>query len=297
MLSSMDRYIRKRSWGQIVAASLALTCVIFAVDYSLGRTATLGPVYALPIALSAWYAGRDVGLTVAIVAAALSFLAFHQGASLREDSPALALNSLLLLLLYLLVVGLIARARNRLLLEEQLARMDGLTGSLNARAFREELDYHLALAAREHVPLTLAYIDVDDFKQINDRWGHVGGDRVLQAVATTLKEFVRRTDRVTRIGGDEFAVLMPDTDGLGAERIITEARRAFARAFEPGVSHVTCSIGVVTFVGRIPSAVFALATADELMYEVKKTGKGSVKFKTEHMPEAGQERSSKPKLE
>lgn len=283
VLSSMDRFIAKRHWGEIVAINLLLIGAIGAFDYELGRDYTLGPIYAIPVVIGTWYAGRDVGLTLALAGTSLSFLAYHPQVLSASATRTLALNSILLLVLFLLIVTLTTRARNKMLLEEQLARMDDLTGSLNVRAFKEELDYHLALAAREGLPLTVAYVDVDDFKQVNDRFGHAGGDRVLRSIAATLKEFSRRTDRVTRIGGDEFAILMPDTDAAGAERIIREARRAFSQAFKPGVSQVTCSIGVITFIGRIPSADDAISTADALMYEVKRSGKGKVLYQTRHL--------------
>lgn len=282
LLYRTDQWLSKRSWGTILALGCGLIGFIGLCDYTAGSRVILGPVYVLPVGLVTWYAGRDTGLSMALVSAASTFISLHpQAPKTGEDSTVALINSGLLLMLYLLVVAFTTRARGRLELEEQLARLDALTGSLNRRAFEEELEYHLALAAREGLPLTLAYIDVDDFKQINDRFGHTGGDRVLQAIASTLIAFCRRTDRVTRMGGDEFAVLLPNTHSQGAERIIREARRRFATAFEANSSHVTCSIGVVTFVNRHPDSRTVIEMADKLMYEVKKAGKGSILFRTE----------------
>ncbi len=282
LLTETDRWLSKCSWGAILTLGCGLILGIGVCDYVAGKNVILGPLYVLPVGMVAWYAGRDAGLTVALVSAASTFISFHPHTPKTGLESGIALfNSGMLLALYLLVVGATVRARGRLILEEQLARLDALTGSLNRRAFEEELEYHLALASREGLPLTLAYIDVDDFKQINDQFGHGGGDRVLQAIASTLIAFCRRTDRVTRMGGDEFAVLLPNTHSQGAERIIREARRRFTGAIDPVSPHISCSIGVVTFINHHPDSHTAVRLADALMYEVKKAGKGSILFRTE----------------
>lgn len=93
-----------------------------------------------------------------------------------------------------------------------MAREDFLTGVLNSRAFYEMAQVEMARAARQDSPLSLAYIDLDDFKEVNDTLGHSTGDRVLQAVAATIMEDIRLTDAVARLGGDEFAILLSGSD-------------------------------------------------------------------------------------
>ena len=279
LLTSLNRLLSTRSWGEIAAGTFATTVLLGMLDLWVGRALSLGALYIVPVGIAAWYAGRDVGFAVALCASVFALLGFE---AVTGELRILARSSnwIMLAMLFLLVAELVNRVHTRLELEQQLARIDTLTGSLNKRAFEEELEYHLALATRERLPLTLAYIDVDNFKDINDRYGHAGGDRVLQSIAVALKAFTRRTDRVTRLGGDEFAVLLPDTSSDGAERIIRVARKAFADAFSPGHPIVTCSIGVVTFTGQLPAAADAIAHADALMYEVKRAGKGEIRFRT-----------------
>ncbi|MFG1409707.1 GGDEF domain-containing protein [Xanthobacter sp. VTT E-85241] len=158
------------------------------------------------------------------------------------------------------------------------ARQDTLTGLLNLRAFREAMNGHFA-GARAGDPFALAFVDVDEFKSINDRYGHAGGDTILIAVAHTLKAAVRGADVVARIGGEEFAILMPRTelpDALGvAERVRTEIQdQAFAGAAE--ALTVTVSVGVT--VSRAPRCTVdaMLQAADMAMYAAKAEGRNRV---------------------
>ncbi|OYX67565.1 MAG: hypothetical protein B7Y95_22830 [Rhizobiales bacterium 32-66-11] len=158
------------------------------------------------------------------------------------------------------------------------ARQDTLTGLLNLRAFREAIDAHFA-DARAGDPFALAFVDVDEFKSINDRYGHAGGDTILIAVAHTLKAAVRGADVVARIGGEEFAILMPRTelpDALGvAERVRAEIQgQAFALAAE--ALTVTVSMGVT--VSRTPHCTVdaMLQAADMAMYAAKAEGRNRV---------------------
>jgi diguanylate cyclase (GGDEF)-like protein len=164
--------------------------------------------------------------------------------------------------------------------ERRLARTDNLTGALNRRAFIEQLEFAVGLASRDGQPFALVYIDLDDFKQVNDVHGHTEGDRVLRTVAQTCADSVRRTDVVARLGGDEFALLLRGADRAGAEGVIAKSRQTLAAAFRSQRAGVTCSIGGVIFEGAPRSVEAAIQAADALMYEVKKQGKDSVALRT-----------------
>jgi diguanylate cyclase (GGDEF)-like protein len=164
------------------------------------------------------------------------------------------------------------------LFSESLARTDSLTGLYGRRAFEDRLDHDLAVAQRHKTGLTLAYVDLDDFKAINDTRGHAEGDRVLRVVGRVLIGSVRETDTAARLGGDEFALVLPETDGDGAQQVIAKLKRDLDEALEIGTRRVTCSIGVVTFLGAVRSSEHAIAAAEELMYQVKHIGKGAVAF-------------------
>jgi diguanylate cyclase (GGDEF)-like protein len=121
-------------------------------------------------------------------------------------------------------------------------------------------------------PLTLAYLDIDHFKEINDRAGHAAGDRVLVGLASVAQASIRSIDTVARIGGDEFVVLMPETGADTALPLIDRLRDACSRAMRVGDRPITCSIGLASFQRPPVSVDQMLAAADELMYEAKAGG-------------------------
>jgi diguanylate cyclase (GGDEF)-like protein len=180
---------------------------------------------------------------------------------------------------FLLVIAyLLDRLRAHIEVEQELARSDHLTGIFNRRAFLEQLQFRCDLAAREGKPITLAYIDLDDFKRINDSSGHDEGDRILRLVASTVANSVRRTDVVARLGGDEFALLIAGADRTGAEGVIAKVMDSLRETLDCEKSVVTCSIGCVTYLSPPIDAATAIGAADALMYEVKNQGKNAVAF-------------------
>jgi diguanylate cyclase (GGDEF)-like protein len=157
---------------------------------------------------------------------------------------------------------------------EVRARTDGLTGVLNRGAVEETLDLELTRARRSGLPLAVLLIDLDGFKCVNDEYGHLAGDRVLQAVSTILKTSVREGDHVGRYGGDEFLVLLPDADETGArtvaQRILaaTELARVPVETAEGSIP-IQCSIGQAVYPTDGSTHEDLLATADGAMYATK----------------------------
>ena len=129
---------------------------------------------------------------------------------------------------FLLTSFLLAELKRALGKEQALARVDGLTGLLNSRTFKESCRGLILLAARHEHPAAVGYIDLDDFKALNDSSGHAGGDLVLRAVAAALNRAARDTDVVARLGGDEFAVFLPETDAAGARVVFDRIREELA---------------------------------------------------------------------
>jgi two-component system, cell cycle response regulator len=156
----------------------------------------------------------------------------------------------------------------------RLANNDGLTGLQNRRRTAERLEVEIARARRYGTPLAVALCDVDHFKQVNDRFGHNMGDDVLVQVGQALQHTLREVDLVGRWGGEEFLVLLPDTDVAGAQ-IVGERLRAGIEAlppFEDGPERVTCSVGVACFESSDSTAGF-VDRADQALYRAKKSGR------------------------
>ncbi len=180
-----------------------------------------------------------------------------------------------------LVVAAFKRSHEK---ERELARTDYLTGAYNGRSFSEMAEAEINRARRNQLPFTVFYMDVDDFKLVNDRDGHSTGDRLLRVVAETIRKSVRSVDVVARLGGDEFAVLLPETDMCAAEVVIRRVRRQLLEAARENRWPVTFSIGVVTWDAPPASLDEMLRAADGLMYTAKRNGKNRILHKVWSAP-------------
>jgi diguanylate cyclase (GGDEF)-like protein len=164
--------------------------------------------------------------------------------------------------------------------EKQLARIDALTGVFNRRAFYEVLQRERNRAHRHNRALTVAYIDLDNFKEVNDSFGHHAGDSVLIAIAGVMARNLRQHDFVARLGGDEFAILLPETGPEPARQVITKVHARLVDSMKENGLPVTFSIGAVTFITFLSGVEDMLQKADELMYFVKSHGKSNIRYET-----------------
>jgi diguanylate cyclase (GGDEF)-like protein len=161
----------------------------------------------------------------------------------------------------------------------QLAIQDGLTGLHNRRHFMETVEREIARAVRHDRPLTLCIVDVDLFKPVNDRYGHISGDEVLRQIAAVLHRQVRSDDFAARIGGEEFAVLLPECDLDAASGFAERLRAAIAATvFSPGgeKQHITVSIGVTAMAPGRETCSGMMAAADAALYRAKHQGRNRV---------------------
>ena len=166
------------------------------------------------------------------------------------------------------------RARERI---RNLADTDDLTGIWNRRYFRRQLPQEIERARTFNVPLSLLLFDIDEFKQINDSFGHVIGDVVLSELCGCVRETLRPTDMIARYGGDEFAVILPHTDIAGAsavaERILKRVRALTIPTDEESAIRCSISIGVAEYLREDPTTSDIVRRADERLYSSKRGGK------------------------
>jgi diguanylate cyclase (GGDEF)-like protein len=167
---------------------------------------------------------------------------------------------------------LLSAANEKLL---TLATCDSLTGLKNFRAFQDSLDDELIYAARNRSPLSLALLDVDSFKEYNDRFGHPAGDEVLQAISILLLESSREYDCVARYGGEEFVIVLRDADSSEASSIAERLRLQIEGAKWPHRS-ITASIGVATVSSDLNTRDALIGEADRLLYQAKQSGRNRV---------------------
>jgi diguanylate cyclase (GGDEF)-like protein/PAS domain S-box-containing protein len=161
-------------------------------------------------------------------------------------------------------------------LEKRLSRNDPLTSLANRRSFYEIAEKERKRAARYERPLSVAYIDLDNFKQVNDTSGHQVGDQVLVRVAEILSKNIRAECLPARLGGDEFALLLPEADYSAANILMRKVHRLLTEAMEAENWPVTFSIGLATYNLVPDSTDHMLQAADKLMYKVKNEGKGYI---------------------
>lgn len=273
MLARASRALARLSRRQVITLALAGVAVVGIIDYVTGYELALSLFYLGPVAAAAWYCSRRAAVGIGVLASIVWFAA-DVGAGHVYEHPAIFVWNALIRLGFFLITGLLLVAlREHLANEESLARTDSLTGVFNRRALFERLEYVVQLAQRRQTMLTVVYIDLDDFKSINDTYGHAEGDRVLCTSAQVMSETIRRADTAARLGGDEFALVLADTDRQGAEELISKLRQRLQDALASAGLNATCSIGAVTFREPPATADQALRAADQLMYKVKAAGK------------------------
>lgn len=283
------KQVARRVSGAAAATivALGLTLLFACLDYAGGRELNIEPIYLLPVCVAAWYGGAIPAATIAAVSATAWQVA-NEAAGLVYTQPTLRLTNMAMQLGFGTLVGLlVCYLKQRFLLIEWSSRHDALTGLPNARAFYERAEEELARARRYGKPLTAAYIDLDNFKQLNDLHGHRAGDAALRMVAVLLRRTARASDVTARLGGDEFVVLMPETDADGAHAVLERLRSELERSLATCSDLVSASIGAVSFVELPDTVEQLLGAADERMYAVKRAGKNLVR-----VDELGLERRS-----
>lgn len=232
--------------------------------------------YVVPVSYFAWYFRRTIGIVSAAFSAAAT-LNIHRAEQFQYNHRTLIYwNAVVWLALYFFFAWIISELRSLYEQERLSSHTDSLTRIANRRAFFELLETEANRASRYGAALTLAYLDVDHFKQINDRFGHEKGDELLRLVAQTLESNLRKPDRVARLGGDEFAVLLPETSAPSAAAVLRKLHSILDDNMRQRNLPVTFTVGAVTFHSPPQSLQEMLSKADQAMYSAKNSGRDRV---------------------
>lgn len=236
--------------------------------------------YLIPVSLAAWFIGKQSGLLFCLLVTIVRVVIDEGFHSPLSKYTMLHYWNELIEFLFLIIMSLLFSAlRNNLENEKELARRDPLTDTLNRRSFFDLAEHEINRAQRYNLPLTVAYIDLDNFKVVNDQLGHQVGDKLLLDVVSTIRSNIRGSDIMARFGGDEFVILLPDTPGDAALKFLTKIHENLDQAMASNDWPVSFSIGAVTYL-KVPSAVDeVIHYADELMYTVKHGGKNNLLHK------------------
>jgi len=260
--------------GGLVVAAIFL---IGALDHFTGTEIGLSIFYLAPIGLMAWTSGSRWGDATSVVGA-VTWLAADLTAGHEYSHPLIPVwNMIVRLLFFVVTARLLAGLRSALARQQELSRRDALTGVWNSRHFMERAEVEAERCRRHGSMVTVAYLDVDGFKAINDAGGHSAGDTLLRDVAGCMSGHMRAVDVVARLGGDEFAILLPDTGLQEAAPVLERLRWMLDGLVREHGWPVTFSIGAVTFPSGVPSADEMVRQADDLMYSVKRSGKNGTR--------------------
>ncbi len=262
----------------IFVTSLGLVGLVGVGHYWAGPEVAFSIFYLPPIALTAWYLGKRVGVLLAVVSAVAWFAADQLAGHVYTHPLVPYWNFVSKAGLFLFAALAVHRLQVAFDQERNNARKDSLTGVGNSRAFLELANVELNHARRNQTTLAVAYLDIDDFKRVNDRYGHGIGDSVLAAVADTIRKWIRATDVVARLGGDEFAVLFSDTSPESIHRMVRDLHKQLLVTMDNIGWPITVSIGTAVFTSPPQNVEDMIKRADNLMYSVKNNGKNTIRY-------------------
>ncbi len=277
---SLRRLISSGSQAFYIIAGFLIVVTLGVFDYVTGPMYAFSIFYLIPVLMVTWYTRQSWGWIISIVSALICFLSEilspHRYASLAVPLWNIAVN----LGFFLFFYNILSRLKSAHQREREMARTDPLTGIANSRFFYERVAGEINRAKRTNEPMTFVYLDVDNFKDINDTHGHSGGDTLLRLIAATLTGNIRAMDILARIGGDEFILLLPNTGFDEAQTTILRLQKNLLETLARQGWPVTFCFGMVTCLKPPANVDDMIKAADRLMYAAKKRGKNTICHET-----------------
>jgi diguanylate cyclase (GGDEF)-like protein len=280
--SELGSYFVNQHRGPWIALGIVLLLLVAAVDYGTGHRLRLTELYLIPLLVFTWTIGRLFGVLMSIVAC--TSWAYVQSLDSRYMSqPMLAYwDWMPVLLAFLIMVVAVTELRKALDDAHFQSRRDTLTGLVNKGGFYQVVGAEIEVCRRYKRTLSIAYIDCDNFKTVNDKFGHHVGDDLLRVISKTMLRKLRSSDLPGRLGGDEFAVMLPETNAEACRMVVEMLQQRLLHEMKEHHWPVTFSIGIATFL-RMPASIEDMVRqADKLMYAVKNTSKGAIKQEVFH---------------
>jgi diguanylate cyclase (GGDEF)-like protein len=281
MLSHPTAFLEQRSKSLLIIFGLALFAAVALVDRAVDWQIDTSVFYLLPISYFAWYFSSKTGIFFAFTCVLVGFAVDHLKGPHYTKASIPYWNAAISLVPYLVVIFIVDDVKAIYRRERENSRLDFLTGMINQRGFYEALRRERERASRLNSPLTLAYVDLDNFKLVNDQFDHRTGDSVLATVGQTLRRSIRNIDLAGRLGGDEFCLLLPNTDSEGARILLEKVKDVLLGVMKASHWPVTFSIGAVTFLQSAKAAAEMINIADRAMYAAKTQGKNRIMYSIE----------------
>ena len=275
-LKKLDGWLTNLSSITLMSVAAGVILLVGIIRCISGTEYALSVFFMFPIVFIAWYAGTIPGVFMAFFSTVVWLFA---DLYLRDEfsTPEVPfINETFRLIVFLFVVLLMGTLKNALDTQKKIARTDILTGMANRLAFFETADMEIRKARRFDDPVSIVYIDIDNFKRVNDTQGHAEGDRLLKKAAETIMHNIREIDLAARIGGDEIGLLLVKTDITGAVTLAEKLKDRLDAQMQQQNWPVTFSMGVATFPRIQASVGDMMNVADRLMYFAKKQGKNRI---------------------
>ncbi|MDD5775016.1 MAG: GGDEF domain-containing protein [Candidatus Omnitrophica bacterium] len=277
-LDTVIPWCEKQSAARILLLGCALVVLLGTLDFLSGPIQFL-IFYLLPVFFVTWFTGIRAGIAVSVVSAVVWLVDERLASADPAHFITPYLNLAVSLGFFLFVVFIVDRVKSLIVREREIANTDHLTGAATSRHFSDILEREIDRSRRYGHVVTLAYIDIDDFKQVNDRFGHSAGDALLSGIAGKIRAQIRTVDVLARLGGDEFAILFPETGAQGARIVIDRIRQSIDRTAHGRDWPIAISVGVVTCPKVPVSMDKLLMLADETMYMSKQAGKDRATYR------------------
>jgi len=284
-IRSVDAFIGRRSKVTIVVVCVALVAGLAVTDQYYGQNFSTALFYVIPILAGTWYVGRSAGMVIALLSGT-GLLITDWALKSGHHAVMEFWNAAFPFFFFVMLVLLVSLLKQAFAREEELSRVDPLTGLYNRRHFSELAAGEIERAKRYGRPLSLAYIDLDNFKTVNDTLGHEAGDEVLTTIARVFGESLRSTDIIGRFGGDEFTIMLPEAGASAAATAVSKLMDGVTESMTGNGWPVTMSLGLVTYEVAPPGLEEIVKEADTLMYSVKDGSKDSVAQKVIDEPAA-----------
>ena len=263
----------------LVIICFMLALAIGVIRYLTGPEWALSAFYLFPIILATWKAGIAAGVLISFTGAISWLVADLMMVDIFSNIIIPYLNQAFRLFVFLVITCIIHKLKTALESQKELARTDPLTSVLNRRAFYDLANLELNKVRRYQTPISFLYLDIDNFKKINDNFGHQIGDKLLCSVANTIENNIRAIDLIVRFGGDEFGILLAETDAESAAQVVGKLKKKLLELVLDNGWPVTFSTGVATFISPPSTIDEMIDTADAQMYFAKQNGKNRTWYK------------------
>jgi diguanylate cyclase (GGDEF)-like protein len=257
----------------------AILLLVVTVLIGVISCASMVLLLIFPVVLLSWFGGRWAGRIGALIGAGVQAALGSLWATSPETAGLDGLGFVVTAATLLLLAEAIPPLRESARQHREQSQRDPLTGLGNRRYFRELALVELHRTRRYRRPLSLVYLDVDGFERVNEKDGYAAGDAILSTMGTVLTSSFRASDVVARIAGDEFALMLPETSGEGAQVVAQKLRERMAEALKDSGHRVTFSVAIIGFDEGAVLLDPVLQQADAAMLEAKRAGPGSTQYR------------------